>query len=163
MEHTPPSVNVAKAQGVCELHSHHLGKGDKSPVASPAATSGSGKKRRGKPQPNPVTFRPRAGLRELIMEAAEASGGTVNGFICDAVETAALRTLSRPARAKPLPKRADRAELAAILAALGKLGSNVNQMAHVANATKQLPALGVLRSTSVELERLAAALLAALR
>lgn len=163
MEQTPQQVNLAIAQGVCELHSHHLGKRAEAPVASPAAATGSSKKRRGRRQPNPITFRPRTGVRELVGEAALTTGATFNGFITDAVEAAALRILSRPARGKPLPKRADRAELAAILAALGKVGSNVNQMAHVANATQQLPALSVLRSTSVELQRLADALLVALR
>jgi uncharacterized heparinase superfamily protein len=92
-----------------------------------------------------------------------ATGSTVNAFIAEAVETAARRALALPAHGKTLPKRADRAELAAILASLGKVGGNVNQMAHVANATKQLPALSILGATRVEIERMASALMTALR
>lgn len=70
--------------------------------------------------------------RDTITQAANAAGVTLSDFI----RAAALSQPLPPAR----PKRANRPtvkdgeQLAAVLVAVGRIGNNVNQLAHAANA-----------------------------
>lgn len=76
-----------------------------------------------KARPAPLSIRlPAAERAELDRRAAQA-GLSVSGYF----RVAALDA--------PIPgrRRADAAELARLLAAVGKIGSNVNQLAYVAN------------------------------
>lgn len=78
-----------------------------------------------------ITVRVTEDERELIKARAEHAGVTVGTFARDAlIGTYAPRRVRRPP--------AEKAELVRILGALGKIGSNVNQLAAKAN-------VGVLR------------------
>lgn len=90
---------------------------------------------------------------------AAASAMPTRRTRADWCRAAALHIARAKVSAPPPPKRnparrlprADVRLLAATLAALGKIGSNVNQMARAANSAGRLPAEGVLRTLSDEL------------
>lgn len=69
--------------------------------------------------------------RDTLTHAANAAGVTLSDFIRAAALSQPLPPpKSRRARRQPVQ---DGQELARLLAAVGKIGSNVNQLAHVAN------------------------------
>lgn len=66
---------------------------------------------------------------ETVTRAAEATGMSVS----DLLRFGVLRQVPPPTRRNAQPVK-DKQELARLLGAVGKIGSNVNQLAHVANA-----------------------------
>jgi len=73
-----------------------------------------------------ISFRVGGGEYERIRAEADRAGVTVGTFARDVlVDARAPRRVRRPP--------ADKAELVRILGELGKIGSNVNQLAHKAN------------------------------
>lgn len=68
------------------------------------------------------------------------------------VAKAKVPTPPPPRRNPPrrLPK-ADVQALAAVLAALGKIGSNINQIAKIANSTGRVPEAAVMKRTAAEI------------
>jgi uncharacterized protein (DUF1778 family) len=89
-----------------------------------------------------------------ITAAAARAGMTVGAFMRhQAIGTAGPRAVRRP--------QVDRAELARVLAALGRLGSNVNQLARAAN-TGEIPARDELADAAVATREMRDALMRAL-
>lgn len=78
------------------------------------------------PRPAPLSIRLSPDERADLARRAERAGLSVGGYFRMAVLDAPLPRVAR--RIGP-----DRAELARVLAAVGKIGSNVNQLAYVAN------------------------------
>jgi len=101
-------------------------------VADTAEGSGRGPTR----ARQPVSLRLSAGEREAVARAAHDCGDTPGGFI----RRAALAAAGRPAG----PRRAGRdllaQETARAVGQLGKIGSLINQVARVANATGRIGA-----------------------
>lgn len=69
--------------------------------------------------------------RAMLIDAAEAEGLSVGAFI-------RKKTIGDPGERFQKRPPADRAELVRILAQLGKIGSNVNQLARRTNAGEKL-------------------------
>ena len=102
-----------------------------------------------------ISVRCTVGERVLIDTAAGRAGLTIGAY---------LRTLA-VGKAGPRAKRrppVERAELARLLGELGKIGSNVNQMAHAYNGRGRTPELDELMALRREVERIRDALMAAL-
>ncbi len=78
------------------------------------------------PRPAPLTVRLSPAERADLASRAERAGLSVGGYFRAAVLASPL---PRSSRRPP----ADATELARLLAAVGKIGSNVNQLAYVAN------------------------------
>jgi len=115
-----------------------------------------------KPHPRDVVI----AFRVSAMEAAhlDAAGESLQTprSRCDFARAAALtaakqkvpppsRPIRRPARRQPT---ADIQALARILAELGKVGSNLNQLAHHANRSGALPQAQVLASIAIDIVEL---------
>ncbi len=77
-------------------------------------------------RPAPLSIRLSPEERADLTSRAERAGLSVGGYFRAAVLDVPLPRVSR----RP---SADRAELARLLGAVGKIGSNVNQLAYVAN------------------------------
>ena len=79
-------------------------------------------------------------------------------------DTMAEFVRARCLRASRAPKvsRAERQEFARLLAEAGKIGSNINQMARVANQHGELPAAAMLETIWQEVSRIRSALMKAL-
>lgn len=92
-------------------------------------------------------------LREL--RAAKDAGGF--DTMADFIRARCLRK-----RRAPRAALADRQQFARILAEAGKIGSNVNQLARVANTNGELPAVRVLESLWQEVNAIRSALMSAL-
>jgi hypothetical protein len=90
-----------------------------------------------------------------IGEAAARAGLSVGAFLrAQALGQPGPRSVRRP----PV----ERKELARLLGHLGKLGSNVNQIARVANTTRSLPSWSELAEIRHEVSQMRAALMKAL-
>lgn len=90
-----------------------------------------------------------------IDEAATNAGLSIGAFLRS---TALGRAGPRSVRRPPIERR----ELARLLGHLGKVGSNVNQLAHACNRDGRAPALSELRGIQRELAEMRAALMKAL-
>ena len=103
-----------------------------------------------------ISFRVTGDEYERIQGKADRAGVTVGTFVRDVlIDARAPRRVPRPPAAK--------AELARILGELGKIGSNVNQMAHKANIGQmRLLDPMVLLQLQDDLEELRDALMTAL-
>lgn len=102
-----------------------------------------------------VSVRCTAGERVLIDTAAARAGLSVGAY---------LRTLAL-GKAGPRAKRRppiERTELARLLGELGKVGSNLNQIAHAYNSRGRAPELDELAALRRAVERIRDALMAAL-
>ena len=92
--------------------------------------------------------------RHALGEAAEAAGLTLSGYVRRVLlDAPALRKARRP----PVEK----AELARLVAHIGKVGSNLNQLAHVANAGYAVDGVALAAELG-ELALVRAAIMAAL-
>lgn len=103
-----------------------------------------------------IAVRCTAGERALIDEAASRSGLAIGAYL----RTLALGKAGPRARRRP---PIERAELARLLGELGKIGSNLNQIAHAYNSRGRSPALDELAALRQAVEQLRDALMAALR
>jgi len=93
--------------------------------------------------------------RAAIKAAADRAGLGVGAFLrAAALGDAGPRAVRRP----PI----ERKELARLLGHLGKVGSNLNQLAHAYNGRGQMPALAELTAMREQVKELRDALLAAL-
>jgi len=92
-------------------------------------------------------------LQEL--RAAKEAGGF--DTMADFIRARCLRT-----RRDPRVSLADRQQFARILAQAGKIGSNINQLARVANTHGELPAAHALESIWQEVNAIRSALMSAL-
>jgi len=164
-------LSIIDAGKPCAVYRATLGKGAEAPVASPfVAPLQRGP--RGRPSPPNgsvmstgtdkrqrefvISFRVGGDEYEHIQTEADQAGVTVGTFARDVLVNArAPRRVRRPPAAK--------AELVRILGELGKIGSNVNQLAHKANIG-QLRLLDpmVLLQLQDDLEELRDALMTAL-
>ena len=115
---------------------------------------------RGRPRvvdPMTRSFPIRFSERQLtvLREAANRAGLSVAGFLrVKAFDEPAPRSARRP----PVEVR----EIARLYGEIGKLGSNVNQLAHHANATRALPTVNELRAMNFYLMEMHDALMRAL-
>jgi hypothetical protein len=90
-----------------------------------------------------------------MTEAAQRAGLSVGAFLrALACEGPGLRAARRP----PI----ERQELARLLGHIGKLGSNVNQLAYAANAFNELPAALELQQMGTEVRQMRDAVMKAL-
>lgn len=93
--------------------------------------------------------------RVAIKAVAEEAGLSVGAFLrLLALGDAGLRAVRKP----PVEK----AELARILGQLGKIGSNVNQIARAVNSTRNLPSWSELAEMKEDIARMRAAVIKAL-
>jgi hypothetical protein len=93
--------------------------------------------------------------RAAIKAVAEEAGFSVGAFLrLLALGDAGPRAVRRPP--------AERAELARILGELGKIGSNVNQIAKAIHTTRNLPSWSELAEIKADIARMCAAVLKAL-
>jgi hypothetical protein len=90
-----------------------------------------------------------------ITAAAAQAGLAIGPFLRS-------RALGAPGPRSVRRPPADRAELARLLGALGKLGGNVNQIAYAMNATGDLPSQSELAAITDEVRTMRGALLKAL-
>ncbi len=70
-----------------------------------------------------------------------------------ALHVAKAKVPAPPPRRRNPPRRLPKADvqaLAAVLAALGKIGSNINQIAKIANSTGRVPEAAVMKRTAAE-------------
>jgi hypothetical protein len=101
------------------------------------------------------TYRLNAEELAQLRAAAEAAG-------LSQADYARQKLIGAPPRSKRKRVGADRVELTRLLAELGKIGSNVNQLARLANQG-YFPAMELLRPALLELQVMRAALLEALQ
>ena len=78
-------------------------------------------------RPSPFTVRLTGEERAELERRAERAGLSLGGYF----KSAAFNTPPPPQSRRP---PADRTELAKLLAAIGRIGNNINQLARVANA-----------------------------
>lgn len=104
-----------------------------------------------------VSYRLTAAEAARIDDAAAAM--TPTRTRTDWCRAAALHLAKAKVPAPPPPRRnparrlpkADARALAAVLASLGKIGSNINQVARVANSTGRLPDAALLKRTAADI------------
>lgn len=102
-----------------------------------------------------ISVRCTAKERAAIDEAATRAGLSIGAFLrALALGSAGPRAVRRP----PV----ERKELARLLGHLGKVGSNLNQLAHAFNRERQAPALAELTAIRKQVGELRDALMAAL-
>jgi hypothetical protein len=104
---------------------------------------------------HPFTIRLTGGQRAELIELAERAGVSRGAF------ARAVLLGSPPPRSARRPPR-DVRELARLFGEIGKIGSNVNQLAHHANITRALPAIGELQAINFHLMQMHEALMRAL-
>ena len=93
--------------------------------------------------------------RAKIADAAGEAGLSIGAFLRSlALGSAGARAVKRP--------RAERVELARLLGELGKLGSNVNQIAKAFNSTGRIPTPPELPAMQTDIMAIRAALIEAL-
>jgi hypothetical protein len=102
-----------------------------------------------------ISVRCTAQERTKIDDAATEAGLSVGAYLRSlALGKAGPRAVRRP----PI----ERKELARLLGHLGKVGSNLNQLAHAYNRGERVPALAELTAMRKEVEEIRDALMAAL-
>jgi uncharacterized protein (DUF1778 family) len=82
----------------------------------------------------PLAVRFTEAERDSLNRAAQAAGLTLSDHIRRAALPEAPPPAARPKRAASRPSVKDADKLATLLAAVGRIGNNVNQLARVANA-----------------------------
>jgi len=114
-----------------------------------------GRKRVAEARDNYVAVRCTKAEHAKMTEAAQRAGLSVGAFLrALACEGPGLRAARRP----PI----ERQELARLLGHIGKLGSNVNQLAYAANAFNELPAALELQQMGTEVRQMRDAVMKAL-
>ena len=104
-----------------------------------------GRPRSDEPRNAWVHMRVTSADRARLDDAAERAGMTVSAFLLHrALATPAPRAARRPS--------VDRVELARVLAALGRYGSNLNQLAHLANSGEIPPLDELTAACAVAME-----------
>jgi hypothetical protein len=103
----------------------------------------------------PISIRCTAQDHAVIKEAAAKAGLTIGPYLrALALGSPGPRAVRRP----PVERR----ELARLLGWLGKLGSNVNQLAHAYNRDRRIPGFPEILAIRREVAEMRAALLKAL-
>jgi hypothetical protein len=93
---------------------------------------------------------------DKINQAATSAGLSIGAYV-------RTKTLGEPGpRAVRRPSVATR-QLSQLLGHVGKIGSNINQIAHVANSNKATPALGLLATIREDVLQMRRALMRAIR
>ena len=117
-----------------------------------------------------ISFRVTAGERDHLAVAGAVlpSGARRPGDLCRAVSLRfAKQRVPPPAKPMRFPVRrrpsADVEALSRVLAAIGKVGGNINQLAHQANVRGPLPTQAALAVIGVEITAIRNAVTAALR
>lgn len=126
------------------------------PAASPKhAAPWRGRKRAADTKTKPVMMRCTPAEHASLQASAAQSGLSVGAFLrAVAFGSAGPRAVRRPP--------AEREALVQLLGHIGKIGSNVNQLAHGYNTTGELPAWLELRRVQHEVAAIRAALMTAL-
>jgi hypothetical protein len=123
-------------------------------AAAAVATSGTRRKSENRQRQRVRHFRFDSAEDAALEAAAAEAGLSVTAYVRQ-------RTIGS-AGVRSLRKRIDLAELARLLGETGKIGSNVNQIARVANANGDLPTVSRLDEIWQELSQMRAALMRAL-
>lgn len=124
-----------------------------SPTTKPAPWRG--RKRVVEPRDRYVAVRCTESEHTKMTEAAQKAGLSVGAFLrALACDGPGLRAARRP----PI----ERQELARLLGHIGKLGSNVNQLAYAANAAGDLPGVRDLEDMATEIRKMRDAVMKAL-
>jgi Bacterial mobilisation protein (MobC) len=145
---TQPAATPAEAAAPAPTDSAKRAAGKKPPGQR-------GKRKLVDPRDAWVHIRCTAGEHALITEKADKAGLSAGAYLRTlAIGTAGPRAVRRP----PVEKE----ELARVLGELGRLGSNVNQIARVVNTTGNLAATSNLASIEAEVQTMRAALMKAL-
>jgi hypothetical protein len=114
-----------------------------------------GRKRVVEPRDRYVAVRCTEAEHAKMTEAAQRAGLTVGAFLrALACDGPGLRAARRP----PI----ERQELARLLGHIGKLGSNVNQLAYAANAFNELPSASELEEMGSDIRAMRDAVMKAL-
>jgi Bacterial mobilisation protein (MobC) len=114
-----------------------------------------GRRRVADPKQRAISFRCTANNHAVIDEAATRAGLSIGAYLRTlALGSAGPRAVKRP----PV----ERKELARLLGHLGRVGSNINQIAHACNRDRVLPQLSELVAIRREVLEMRAALLRAL-
>ncbi len=114
-----------------------------------------GRPRAEDPKTSFIAVRCTAEERARIAEAAALAGLSIGAYL----RTLALGKAGPRARRRP---PIEREELARLLGHLGKIGSNLNQIAHAFNSRQRVPAAEDLRIAREEITRTREALMKAL-
>jgi hypothetical protein len=122
---------------------------------SPGTGSRPGRRRVKDPKDKPITLRCTAQDHAVIQDAANQAGLTIGGYL----RKLALGTAGPRAVHPPTPERE---LLSLILAALGKIGSNVNQLAHGYNQLGLVPGYPEIFRIRQDLAEMRTALMKAL-
>lgn len=128
----------------------------RAPLPAPTPREGSKRQRRVADRKDRVVLmRCTAAAHAALTTAALRAGLSVSAY---------LRTLATGSPGPRAVRRppAERVELARLLAELGKIGSNVNQLARVANTNGELPPAAALDGLAGHVQALRGALMAAL-
>ncbi|MDH6258428.1 hypothetical protein [Bradyrhizobium sp. BR13661] len=122
---------------------------------TPRKHAAPGRRRVEDPKQAFIAVRCTAQERATITEAAAKSGLAVGAYLrATALGSPGPRAVRRP----PV----ERKELARLLGHLGKVGSNLNQIAHAYNRDRNLPGLSELVEMRIDVGELRAALMKAL-
>jgi hypothetical protein len=114
-----------------------------------------GRRRVPDPKQIAISFRCTAKDHAVIDESATRAGLSIGAYLRTlALGCAGPRAVRRPP--------AERTELARLLGHLGKVGSNINQLAHAWNRNRLLPGLAELMAIRRDVGEMRAALLGAL-
>jgi len=114
-----------------------------------------GRKRVSDPKDKFVAVRCTPAQHAALTAAAAQAGLSVGGYLrATALGSAGVRAVRRPT--------VERTALARVLAELGKLGSNVNQLARVANTNGTMPEPDTLADIASDVRTMRDALMAAL-
>jgi hypothetical protein len=114
-----------------------------------------GRRRVADPKEKPISVRCTAKDHAVINEAATKAGLSIGAYLRSlALGTAGPRAVRRP----PV----ERKELARLLGHLGKVGSNINQLAYAYNRDRLLPGFAELVAMRREVGEMRAALMKAL-
>jgi hypothetical protein len=114
-----------------------------------------GRRRVADPKSIAISFRCTAQDHAVIHEASTRAGLSIGAYLrALALGTAGPRAVRRP----PIERR----ELARLLGHLGKVGSNLNQLAHAFNRSGRVPTLAELTAIRAHVVEMRDALMAAL-
>jgi hypothetical protein len=114
-----------------------------------------GRRRVADPKEKPISVRCTAEDHAVIKESATAAGLSIGAYLrALALGSPGPRAVRRP----PI----ERKELARLLGHLGKVGSNINQLAYAYNRDRLLPGLAELAAIQRDVGQMRAALIKAL-
>jgi hypothetical protein len=122
---------------------------------TPRKHAAAGRRRVENPKQAFIAVRCTVQERAAIKEAADKSGLAVGAYLrATALGSPGPRAVRRP----PV----ERKELARLLGHLGKVGSNINQLAHAFNSTRRIPGLAELKAVREQIGEIRDALMKAL-